>query len=192
LVHGQARFLRVGEADIHLRARNDDANVIRGNNAVNTLEGAGGNDTLRGEGGADSLVGGAGNDSYYVEGADVITELDGGGIDTVYSAFAYTLGDFVEFAHGAKQRGMRVLIDLVVNHTSDEHPWFQSARDASSRYRDWYVWSPRRPRNSADGVVFPGVQSSTWTYDKLAKLKASDLGEDVKKALGLGAAEKSQ
>ena len=39
-----------------------------------------------------------------------------------------TLGDFVEFTHGAKQRGMRVLIDLVVNHTSDEHPWFQDAR----------------------------------------------------------------
>src|ERR1700754_3287107 len=53
-----------------------------------------------------------------------------------------TLGDFVEFTHGARQRGMRVLIDLVVNHTSDQHPWFQQARaDASSPYRDWYVWA---------------------------------------------------
>jgi maltose alpha-D-glucosyltransferase/alpha-amylase len=46
-----------------------------------------------------------------------------------------TLGDFVEFAHGCKQRGMRVLIDLVVNHTSNEHPWFHEARrDPKSKY----------------------------------------------------------
>ena len=58
-----------------------------------------------------------------------------------------TLGDFVEFTHGAKQRGIRVLIDLVVNHTSDEHPWFQEARrDPKSQYRDWYVWSKKRAR----------------------------------------------
>ncbi|HSV16816.1 MAG TPA: alpha-amylase family protein, partial [Casimicrobiaceae bacterium] len=81
-----------------------------------------------------------------------------------------TLGDFVEFAHGARQRGLRVLIDLVVNHTSDEHPWFKSARaDPGSRHRDWYVWSAKKPPHSQDGVVFPGVQSSTWSYDKVAK-----------------------
>src|SRR5205814_9190271 len=46
-----------------------------------------------------------------------------------------TLGDFIEFPHGAKQRGIRVLIDLVVNHTSDQHPWFKQARsDANSKY----------------------------------------------------------
>jgi maltose alpha-D-glucosyltransferase/alpha-amylase len=50
-----------------------------------------------------------------------------------------TLGDFIEFTHGAKQRGIRVLIDLVVNHTSDQHPWFKQARsDPNSKYRDWY------------------------------------------------------
>src|SRR5690348_17059872 len=82
-----------------------------------------------------------------------------------------TLGDFVEFTHGAQQRGMRVLIDLVVNHTSDQHPWFQQARaDPNSRYRDWYVWAEEPPPNAADGVVFPGVQKSTWTHDKKAKL----------------------
>ena len=81
-----------------------------------------------------------------------------------------TLGDFVEFAHGAKQRGMRVLIDLVVNHTSDQHPWFKQARkDPESEYRDWYVWSKTRPRNAAEGVVFPGVQTSTWSHDGEAK-----------------------
>jgi maltose alpha-D-glucosyltransferase / alpha-amylase len=81
-----------------------------------------------------------------------------------------TLGDFVEFTHGCKQRGMRVLIDLVVNHTSNEHPWFREARhDPQSRYRDWYVWSKKKPKYAQDGVVFPGVQKSTWTYDQVAK-----------------------
>ena len=81
-----------------------------------------------------------------------------------------TLGDFVEFTHGCRQRGLRVLIDLVVNHTSDQHPWFQSARhDPGSPYRDWYVWSKTKPKNAADGVVFPGVQKTTWTRDPQAK-----------------------
>jgi maltose alpha-D-glucosyltransferase / alpha-amylase len=81
-----------------------------------------------------------------------------------------TLGDFVEFAHGAKQRGIRVLIDLVVNHTSNEHRWFQQARrDPKSKYRDWYVWSKKKPANANKGMVFPGVQKTTWTYDSEAK-----------------------
>ncbi len=81
-----------------------------------------------------------------------------------------TLGDFVEFAHAARQRGIRVIIDLVVNHTSDQHPWFQEARrDPTSAYRDWYVWARRRPADAAKGVVFPGVQKSTWSYDSTAR-----------------------
>ena len=81
-----------------------------------------------------------------------------------------TLGDFVEFTKGCSQRGLRVMIDLVVNHTSDQHPWFQEARrDPESKYRDWYVWSKKKPKNAASGVVFPGVQKSTWTYDDVAK-----------------------
>ena len=81
-----------------------------------------------------------------------------------------TLGDFVEFTHGAHQRGMRVLIDLVVNHTSDQHAWFRSARsDRNSKYRDWYVWSDTRPADIDDGIVFPGVQKSVWTRDEQAK-----------------------
>jgi maltose alpha-D-glucosyltransferase/alpha-amylase len=81
-----------------------------------------------------------------------------------------TLGDFVEFTHGAHQRGMRVIIDLVVNHTSDRHAWFQEARaDPKSKYRDWYVWSDKKPPNADKGMVFPGVQKSTWTHDKEAK-----------------------
>src|SRR5580700_9694296 len=81
-----------------------------------------------------------------------------------------TLGDFVEFTHGASQRGIRVIIDLVVNHTSDEHLWFQDARqNQDSKYREWYVWSHRRPAGAEKGMVFPGVQKTTWTYDKIAK-----------------------
>src|ERR1700726_686501 len=81
-----------------------------------------------------------------------------------------TSGDFVEFTRGCRQRGLRVLIDLVVNHTSDQHPWFQEARrDPKSKYRDWYVWSKKKPKNAASGVVFPGVQKTTWSYDEVAK-----------------------
>ena len=81
-----------------------------------------------------------------------------------------TLGDFVEFTHAAGQRGIRVLIDLVVNHTSNEHPWFQEARkDQNSKYRNWYVWSKKRPPNADQGMVFPGVQKTTWSYDSVAK-----------------------
>ncbi|MEZ2419292.1 alpha-amylase family protein [Luteibacter sp. RCC_6_2] len=81
-----------------------------------------------------------------------------------------TLGDFVEFTHAARQRGMRVMMDLVVNHTSDRHPWFRDAcRDPSSKYRDWYVWSDTRPDGAKEGMVFPGVQKSTWSYEKTAK-----------------------
>ncbi len=88
------------------------------------------------------------------------------GVDPRYGS----LGDFVEFTQGCRQRGLRVLIDLVVNHTSNEHPWFQEARKSpKSKYRDWYVWSKKKPRNTNTGVVFPGVQKSTWNYDAAAK-----------------------
>ncbi|MFD2247432.1 alpha-amylase family protein [Pontibacter ruber] len=78
-------------------------------------------------------------------------------------------GDFVEFMHQAKKRGIKVIMDLVVNHTSDQHPWFQEARNGKgSRYYDWYVWSEEKPSNWDEGMVFPGVQKATWTYDKKA------------------------
>src|SRR5215831_9749875 len=70
-----------------------------------------------------------------------------------------TLGDFVEFTHAASQRGIRVIIDLVVNHTSNEHKWFQEARrDPQSKYRDWYVWAKKRPPTANKGMVFPQDQ----------------------------------
>ncbi len=81
-----------------------------------------------------------------------------------------TLGDFVEFTHAAKQRGIRLIIDLVVNHTSNEHMWFKEAcKDPDSPYRDWYVWSKKKPRNANKGMVFPGVQKSTWSFEPRAR-----------------------
>jgi maltose alpha-D-glucosyltransferase/alpha-amylase len=80
-----------------------------------------------------------------------------------------SLGDFAELLHQAGNRGLRVIIDLVVNHTSDEHPWFQAARaDPKSPYRDWYVWSEDEPPDRYQGMVFPGHQKETWTFDEVA------------------------
>ncbi|MEV4709377.1 alpha-amylase family protein [Actinoplanes sp. NPDC049316] len=80
------------------------------------------------------------------------------------------LGDFAELLHQAENRGIKVIIDLVVNHTSDQHPWFQSARSSpDSPYRDWYVWSDTQPPDRHQGMVFPGEQNETWTYDRTAK-----------------------
>jgi maltose alpha-D-glucosyltransferase / alpha-amylase len=80
------------------------------------------------------------------------------------------LGDFAELLHQAGNRGLRIIIDLVVNHTSDEHPWFVSARSSpDSPYRDWYVWSVDQPADRFQGMVFPGEQHDTWSYDRQAK-----------------------
>jgi maltose alpha-D-glucosyltransferase/alpha-amylase len=78
-------------------------------------------------------------------------------------------GDFVEFVNHARALGMRVIVDLVVNHTSSAHPWFQAARsDRGSRFRDWYVWADERPKDHDEGMVFPGVQRTTWSFDDAA------------------------
>jgi len=79
-----------------------------------------------------------------------------------------TLGDFVEVMRTARDRGMRVIVDLVVNHTSDRHPWFRSARSSpNSRYRDWYVWRDE-PGEDME-LVFPDKEESVWTYDERAR-----------------------
>src|SRR5688572_14932857 len=81
-----------------------------------------------------------------------------------------SLGDYVEFMHQAEALGIRVIVDLVVNHTSIDSPWFQAARSSRrSRFRDWYVWSEERPKNHKEGIVFPGEQTTTWTFDRKAK-----------------------
>jgi maltose alpha-D-glucosyltransferase/alpha-amylase len=81
-----------------------------------------------------------------------------------------SLGDFVAFMQHAEALGIRVIVDLVVNHTSVDSPWFQQARsDPDSFFREWYVWSDTRPKNHKDGIVFPGQQKTTWTMDRKAK-----------------------
>ena len=78
-----------------------------------------------------------------------------------------TLGDFVEFVRTANDRGIRVIADLVVNHTSDQHPWFKSARSSkNSPYRDYYVWRSDKPPDTSEEVVFPGEQEGIWEYDE--------------------------
>ena len=80
-----------------------------------------------------------------------------------------TFGEFVDFMNHAEQIGIRVIADLVVNHTSERHPWFQAARkDPNSPYRNWYLWSKTRPPDYNKGMVFPGVQKATWTRDEVA------------------------
>ncbi|HEV3504090.1 MAG TPA: alpha-amylase family glycosyl hydrolase, partial [Actinomycetes bacterium] len=79
-----------------------------------------------------------------------------------------SLGDLVEFLRAASERGIRVIADPVVNHTSDEHPWFQSARaDERSPFRDFYVWADEQPEGPP-GVVFPDAEDSNWDYDEVA------------------------
>jgi len=79
-------------------------------------------------------------------------------------------GDFVNFTRAAHDRGLRVIVDFVANHTSTDHPWFQEARASpTSRFRDWYVWSKEEPADKQEGVVFPGVQEAIWSYDEAAE-----------------------
>lgn len=78
-----------------------------------------------------------------------------------------TLGDFVEFVRTARDRGIRVIADLVVNHTSDEHPWFVEARSSRDNpKRDWYIWVDEEPADAAQGVVFPDQETSVWQLDE--------------------------
>jgi len=79
-----------------------------------------------------------------------------------------TMDDFTRLVQEANKRNMRIIMDLVVNHTSDQHPWFQQGQRPGDPYHNWYVWSEQKPDNINTGMVFPGVQESTWTYDSLA------------------------
>ncbi len=79
-----------------------------------------------------------------------------------------THGDVVELVRTAKDRGMRVIVDLVVNHTSDRHPWFKAARSSKdSPFRDFYVWRSEPPQqDTSDEVVFPDQETSIWELDE--------------------------
>ena len=77
-----------------------------------------------------------------------------------------TLGELVELVRTARDRGIRVIVDLVLNHTSDQHPWFQGAR-AGGPHRDWYVWRDE-PSDEPKGLFFPDKETSNWAYDRKA------------------------
>ncbi|HEX6565388.1 MAG TPA: alpha-amylase family protein [Chthoniobacterales bacterium] len=79
------------------------------------------------------------------------------------------LGDFAAFMDEANNRGIRVIIDLVVNHTSNEHPWFKAAEEGDAKYHDYYVWRKEKPPDTRDQVAFPGSQSGVWAYSRKAK-----------------------
>ncbi|MDN4480651.1 alpha-amylase family protein [Demequina sp. EGI L300058] len=78
-----------------------------------------------------------------------------------------TLGDFVEMMRTARHHGIRVIADLVVNHTSDQHPWFQESRSSlDNPKRDWYVWRDEPPEGAPQAVIFPDEEDSLWRRDE--------------------------
>jgi maltose alpha-D-glucosyltransferase/alpha-amylase len=80
-----------------------------------------------------------------------------------------TMEDFLALVHRAGEKGIRILMDLPVNHTSYQHPWFLAARyDRHSRYRDYYVWSEEIPAPPDREPVLPGKSGTVWTYDEKA------------------------
>jgi maltose alpha-D-glucosyltransferase / alpha-amylase len=81
-----------------------------------------------------------------------------------------TLADFQRLVEAAHQRDIRILTELVVNHTSDQHPWFQeSRRDPKSPKRDWYVWSDTDDKYQGTRIIFLDTERSNWTWDPVAK-----------------------
>ncbi|HEY8339181.1 MAG TPA: maltose alpha-D-glucosyltransferase [Egibacteraceae bacterium] len=76
-----------------------------------------------------------------------------------------TVDDVAELLEAAHARGMRVIADMVMNHTSDQHPWFQESRKPGSPKRDWYVWSDTDERYSEARIIFVDSEKSNWTWD---------------------------
>jgi len=79
------------------------------------------------------------------------------------------LDDFKAFLDEAHARGMRVITELVLNHTSDQHPWFQEARDPESEKHDWYVWSETDEKYEDVRIIFTDSEDSNWTWDSKAQ-----------------------
>lgn len=100
-----------------------------------------------------------------------------------------TLGDMVEVLRTAHDRGMRVIGDLVINHTSDQHPWFKESRKSTDNpYRNWYVWRDTEPPDTSDKVVFPDEEDSIWEKDTTDAvpfiLETTGYSAEERKALG--------
>ncbi len=82
-----------------------------------------------------------------------------------------TIEDFKNLVEEAHKRGLRVIADLVLNHTSDQHPWFQKSRsDPDSKYRDYYVWSKTDDKYNDARIIFLDTEESNWTYDEEAEM----------------------
>jgi len=81
-----------------------------------------------------------------------------------------TREDFRTFVREAQSRGLKVITELVINHTSDQHPWFQAARRApkGSKKRDWYVWSDTNQKYQGTRIIFTDTETSNWTWDPVA------------------------
>ena len=82
-----------------------------------------------------------------------------------------TLEDFKDFLEAAHKRGIRVIVELIINHTSDQHPWFQKARNApkGSKERDFYVWSDTPEKYQETRIIFQDFETSNWAWDPVAK-----------------------
>jgi maltose alpha-D-glucosyltransferase / alpha-amylase len=87
------------------------------------------------------------------------------GVDVSFGS----IDDFRELTEQAHRRGIRIMLDLVVHHTSSKHPWFQAAEsDAHSRYRNYYVWSQEKPPDGESQSVFPQEEDGIWAYSQRA------------------------
>lgn len=79
------------------------------------------------------------------------------------------MGDFMDFMNMVNEQQIRVILDLPLNHTSDQHPWFREAcQDPESKFRDFYIWSKEKPEKEQDVIMFEGQQSSNWKFDEEA------------------------
>ena len=88
---------------------------------------------------------------------------------SVHSSYG-TLDDFKVFLASAHQRGIRVVIEMVLNHTSDQHPWFQQSRSSTDNpRRDWYVWSDTDLRYQGTRIIFLDTEMSNWAWDPISK-----------------------
>ncbi len=88
---------------------------------------------------------------------------------TVHPSYG-TLDDFKAFLNAAHTRGLRVIIEMVLNHTSDQHPWFQEARSSRDNpKRDWYVWSDTDTRYQGVRIIFLDTEMSNWSWDPISK-----------------------
>ncbi len=87
--------------------------------------------------------------------------------NAVHSSYG-TLEDFRNLLNSAHSRGIRVIIEMVLNHTSDQHPWFQESRSSQDNLRrDWYVWSDTDDRYKGTRIIFLDTEKSNWAWDPI-------------------------